>query len=95
MFLHAADLVVELGGGRLPADGGRRDAASAPPAVLVVVGQRQAQQAGAGGQVHVLDVLHLRTAHGTQLRGGRDSRVSKGKSKVAFRWREMAEKSRV
>ena len=43
---------------------GRGDAA----AVLVVVGQRQVQQAGAGGQVDVLHVLHLRPAHGTQLR---------------------------
>ena len=37
-------------------------------AVLVVVGQRQVQQAGAGGQVDVLHVLHLRPTHGTQLR---------------------------
>lgn len=43
---------------------GRGDAA----AVLVVVGQRQVQQAGAGGQVDVLHVLHLRPTHGTQLR---------------------------
>lgn len=28
-------------------------------AVLVVVGQRQVQQAGAGGQVDVLHMLHL------------------------------------
>lgn len=54
-------LVVELcgraavRGGRLPADG-RREAAAA---VLVVVGQRQVEQAGAGGQVDVLHVLHL------------------------------------
>lgn len=62
-------LVVELcgraavRGGRFPADG-RREAAAA---VLVVVGQRQVEQAGAGGQVDVLHVLHLRAAHGTQL----------------------------
>lgn len=62
-------LVVELcgraavRGGRFPVDG-RREAAAA---VLVVVGQRQVQQAGAGGQVDVLHVRHLRAAHGTQL----------------------------
>lgn len=61
------DLVLVLRGGAVrghfSADG-RRDAA----AVLVVVGQRQVQQAGAGGQVDVLHVLHLRPTHRTHLR---------------------------
>lgn len=52
-------------GGHFSVDG-RGDAAAA---VLVVVGQRQVQQAGAGGQVDVLHVLHVRPAHRTQLRG--------------------------
>jgi len=47
---------------------GRGDAA----AVLVVVRQRQVQQAGAGGQVDVLHVLHLRPTHGTRLRERRE-----------------------
>lgn len=38
-------------------------------AVLVVVRQRQVQEAGASGQVDVLHVLHLRSTHGTQLGG--------------------------
>lgn len=50
-------------------DGGREAAA-----VLVVVGQRQVQQAGAGGQVDVLHVVHLRAAHRAELTGGRESR---------------------
>lgn len=36
-------------------------------AVLVVVRQRQVQEAGASGQVDVLHVLHLRSTHRTQL----------------------------
>lgn len=40
-------------------------------AVLVVVGQRQVQQAGAGGQVDVLHVIHLRATHRAQLSGGK------------------------
>lgn len=51
---------------------GRGDAAAA---VLVVVGQRQAQQAGAGGQVDVLHVLHLRPTHGTQLKGKEEENI--------------------
>lgn len=42
-------------------------------AVLVVVGQRQVQQAGAGGQVDVLQVVHLGATHRAQLRGERAS----------------------
>lgn len=38
-------------------------------AVLVVVRQRQVQEAGASGQIDVLHVLHLRATHGTQLGG--------------------------
>lgn len=37
-------------------------------AVLVVIGQRQVQEAGASGKVDVLNVLHLGPTHGTQLR---------------------------
>lgn len=61
VVLCVVDLVVVLCGratvrrSHFSADG-RRDAA-AP--VLVVVSQRQVQQAGAGGQVDVLHVLHL------------------------------------
>lgn len=50
-------------GGHVSVDG-RGDAV----AELVVVGQRQVQQAGAGGQVDVLHMLHLRPTHRTQLR---------------------------
>lgn len=66
------DLVVVLcgraavGRGHFSVDG-RGDAA----AVLVVVGQRQVQQAGAGRQVDVLHVLHLRPTHRTQLGKGK------------------------
>lgn len=62
---------------------GRREAAAA---VLVVVGQRQVQQAGAGGQVDVLHVLHLRAAHGTQLQEKVKGKKSK-KKKEALRSR--------
>ena len=69
-----------VGGGRFPADG-CGDAA----VVLVVVGQRQVEQAGAGGQVDVLHVLHIAAAHGTQLReergGGLASQCITGTSK--------------
>lgn len=58
-------LCVALRRRRFPVDG-RRDVAAA--AVLVVVGQRQVQQAGAGGQVDVLHVIHLQPTHGTQLK---------------------------
>lgn len=70
--LRVVDLVLVLLGGagvwrrRLPEDRCRYVAV-----VLVVVGQRQVQQAGAGGQVDVLHVLHLRPTHGTQLVEGR------------------------
>lgn len=48
---------------------GRRDvAAAASAAMLVVVGHGQIEQAGAGGQVDVLHVLHLRPTHRTQLK---------------------------
>lgn len=66
--LSVVELVLVLCGGagvrglRVSADG-CRDAA----AVLVVVGQRQVQQAGACGQVNVLHMLHLRPTHGAQL----------------------------
>lgn len=52
---------------------GRREAA----VVLVVVGQLQVQQAGAGGQVDVLHVIHLRATHRAQLKGQR-AQVSVG-----------------
>ena len=55
----------------------------AAAAVLVVVGQRQAQQAGAGGQVDVLHVLHLRPAHGTQLKGKEEGKIE---HQVDFFW---------
>lgn len=45
--------------------------------VLVVVGQLQVQQAGAGGQVDVLHVIHLGATHRTQLKGQR-AQVSVG-----------------
>lgn len=70
--LCVVDLVVVLGGraavggGHFSVDGGGDGAAE-----LVVVGQCQVQQAGAGGQVDVLHVLHLRPTHGTQLREGK------------------------
>lgn len=51
-------------GQHLSADGGR-DAAAA---VLVVVGQRQVQQAGACGQVDMLHMVHVCPTHRTQLR---------------------------
>lgn len=71
VFLRVVHLVVVLcgGAGGVSADGGGAAAGAAAAAVLVVVGERQAQQAGAGGQVDVLHVLHVRPAHGTQLRG--------------------------
>lgn len=46
-------------------------------AVLVVVRQRQVQEAGASGQVDVLHVLHLRSTHGTQLGGNRGRKAFK------------------
>lgn len=45
--------------------------------VLVVVGQLQVQQAGAGGQVDVLHVIHLGATHRAQLKGQR-AQVSVG-----------------
>lgn len=54
---------------------GRREAA----VVLVVVGQLQVQQAGAGGQVDVLHVIHRGATHRAQLKGKR-ARVSVGGS---------------
>lgn len=60
-------LVVRVGRRQLSADGGRDAAAAA----LVVVGQRQVEQAGAGGQVDVLHVIHLGATHRAQLQGGR------------------------
>lgn len=45
---------------------GRRDVTAT--AVLMVVGERQVQQAGAGGKVDVLHVIHLQPTHGTQLK---------------------------
>lgn len=60
-------LVVRVGRRQLSVDGGR-DAAAAP---LVVVGQRQVEQAGAGWQVDVLHVIHLGATHRAQLEGGR------------------------
>lgn len=44
----------------------------AAAAVLVVVREGQAQQAGACGQVDVLHMVHLRPTHGTQLRERKD-----------------------
>ena len=49
------------------------DGGSDGGAVLVVVGQRQVQQAGAGGQVDVLHVIHLGATHRAQL--GRSGEV--------------------
>ena len=71
MSLCVVDLVVVLCGGTAVRRGhvsvdGRWDAAAV--LLLVVVGERQAQQAGAGGKVDVLNVLHLRATHRTQLR---------------------------
>lgn len=72
------DLVVVLRrgaavrGGHFSVDGWGYAAAAA---VLVVVGQRQVQQAGAGGQVDVLHVLHLRPTHRTQLKKRRKGHV--------------------
>lgn len=69
-----AELVFVLRGGAgvrgrgVPVDG-RRDAA----AELAVVGQRQVQEAGARGQVDVLNVLHVRPANRTQLKEGRQT----------------------
>lgn len=57
---------------QLSVDGGREAAV-----VLVVVGQLQVQQAGAGGQVDVLHVIHLGATHRAQLEGQR-ARVSVG-----------------
>lgn len=56
-------------------------------AVLVVVGQRQVQQAGAGGQVDVLHVVHLGATHGAQLRGGggKELRLVQGNDKSSCR----------
>lgn len=60
---------------------GRRYAAAA---VLVVVGQRQVQQAGAGGQVDVLHVLHLRPTHRTQLKERKERKKKSIKHQVYF-----------
>lgn len=74
LSLRVVDLVVVLCGraavrrSHFSVDG-CRDAAAGAAAMLVVVSQCQVQQAGAGGQVDVLHVLHLRPAHRTQLRG--------------------------
>lgn len=86
-FLHVWYVRVQAGGERRPSrvvhlglvfrvrrrqfsvDGGRE-----PAAVLVVVGQRQVQQAGAGGQVDVLHVVHLRATHRAELTGAREHR---------------------
>lgn len=57
-------------------DGGREAAA-----VLVVVGQRQVQQAGAGGQVDVLHVVHLRATHRAELTGARETRLASRRQK--------------
>lgn len=69
MSLCVVDLVVVFCGGAAVRRGhvsvyGCWDAATV---LLVVVSQRQAEQAGAGGQVDVLHVLHLRSTHRTQL----------------------------
>lgn len=67
-------LVVGVGAavrrGRVSVDG----CGDAAAAELMVVVQRQAQEAGAGGQVDVLHVLHVRPTHGTQLRERRENR---------------------
>lgn len=57
---------------QLSVDGGRKAAV-----VLVVVGHLQVQQAGAGGQVDVLHVIHLGATHRAQLKGQR-AQVSVG-----------------
>lgn len=76
LSLCVVDLVVVLRG-RAAVRGSHSsvDGCGNTAAVLVVVGQRQVQQAGAGGQVDVLHVLHLRPTHRTQLKEG----MEKGK----------------
>lgn len=65
--------------------------------VLVVVGQLQVQQAGAGGQVDVLHVIHLGATHRAQLKGQR-AQVSAGgggktrTTKAAFTFQVLGNK---
>ena len=54
--------VVVLGGAAV-----RRHASVDGLGAAAVVVAGQVEEAGAGGQVHVLDVFHLRSAHRTQL----------------------------
>lgn len=49
--------------------------------MLVVVRQRQVQQAGAGGQVDVLHVVHLRATHRAELTGAREPRLASRRQK--------------
>lgn len=56
----------------------------AAAAVLVVVSQRQVQQAGAGGQVDVLHVLHLRPTHRTQLKERKERKKKVLSTKFIF-----------
>lgn len=67
MCLCVVELVFVVGAavrrGCVSVDGGGDAAVE-----LVVVVQRQVQEAGAGGQVDVLHVLHVRPTHRTQLR---------------------------
>lgn len=66
--------VAVVRGGQIAADG--RGDAAAHHVVGTLAAHGQVEQAGAGGQVDVLNVLHLRATHRTQLPGNRKPHIS-------------------